>query len=403
MSAAMAHACESRPLTIYLVAAEESGDRLGGALMRALAQRAGRDVRFGGVGGRDMASAGLASLFPIDELGDIGVVALARRVPMILGRIRQAAAAIVAAQPDALVIIDSPDFTHRVARRVRKAAPSIPIIDYVSPSVWAWRPWRARTMRAYVDEVLAILPFEVQAHAELGGPPCVYVGHPLIEQLDQLRPNPADARRRLADPPILLVLPGSRPSEVRRLIETFGETVRRLTECAGPVELVLPTVPALVERLHEITRGWAIVPRVTADQAEKAVAFRTARAALAASGTVTLELALAEVPTVAAYRIARFEEAIALMLLRVPSVILPNLVLGANVVPEFLQDRCTPQNLAAALLPLLADTPERRGQLEAFTRFDAAMRVDVSPSAKAAEAVLSAIAARASDEPRWSP
>ena len=118
---------------------------------------------------------------------------------------------------------------------------------------------------------------------------------------------------------------------------------------------------------------------------------------------MTLELALAEVPTVAAYRIARFEEAIALMLLRVPSVILPNLVLGANVVPEFLQDRCTPQNLAAALLPLLADTPERRGQLEAFTRFDAAMRVDVSPSAKAAEAVLSAIAARASDEPRWSP
>ena len=206
MSAAMAHACESRPLTIYLVAAEESGDRLGGALMRALAQRAGRNVRFGGVGGRDMVSAGLASLFPIDELGDIGVVALARRVPMILGRIRQAAAAIVAAQPDALVIIDSPDFTHRVARRVRKAAPSIPIIDYVSPSVWAWRPWRARTMRAYVDEVLAILPFEVQAHAELGGPPCVYVGHPLIEQLDQLRPNPADARRRLADPPILAAL-----------------------------------------------------------------------------------------------------------------------------------------------------------------------------------------------------
>jgi len=388
-------ACSTDPLTIHLVAAEESGDRLGASLMRALAQRCGGRVRFAGVGGHEMAAAGLTSLFPIDDLAIFGFLTIPRRLPMILQRIREAATAIAAAQPDVLVIIDSPDFTHRVARRVRAAAPRVPIIDYVSPSVWAWRPGRARAMRAYVDHVLAILPFEPQVHARLGGPPCTYVGHPLGEEVAELRPSEAEARRRLADPPLVLVLPGSRSSEIRRLIDPFAAAIRLTQERHGALELIMPTVPAQLGRLGEATADWPVQPRILFDHEEKRAAFRQARAALAASGTVTLELALAGVPTVAAYRVGALEGALARVVLKlptdVPSVILANLVLGAKVVPEFLQGDCTPPALAEALVPLLSDTSERRRQVEAFARLDQVMDLPAAPSAKAADVILGVI------------
>src|SRR3954451_22727393 len=192
---------------IFLVATEESGDRLGAALMKILRQRLGGAVRFEGVGGRAMAREGLVSLFPIEELLIIGLAAVVKQLPKILRLIRQTAAAVTAAAPDILVIIDSPDFTHRVARRVRAADPKIPIVDYVSPSVWAWRPGRARAMLSYVDHVLALLPFEPAAYQRLRGPPCSYVGHPLTEQLSALRPSLDEQQRRDAAPPVLLVLP----------------------------------------------------------------------------------------------------------------------------------------------------------------------------------------------------
>jgi lipid-A-disaccharide synthase len=380
-----------RPLSIYLVAAEESGDALGAALARALTESAGGTLRLAGVGGHGMQSAGIRSPFSIDQLSIIGVSAIPRRLPMILRRIRETADVIVAARPDALVIIDSPDFTHRVARRVRARAPAIPIVDYVSPSVWAWRSGRARKMRAYVDCVLAILPFEPAVHARLGGPPCVYVGHPLTERLALLRPNQEEARRRGADPPVLLVLPGSRGNEIRRLLAIFGEAAAAVAARAGPIELVLPTVPHLVADVRAGVAGWPVTPRIAVDPAEKWAAFRVARAALAASGTVTLELALAGVPTVAAYRVTFLEEMIARLIrlrARLQSIILANLVIGENVVPEFLQHECTPRKLADALVPLLADTAERARQVEAFARLDRIMAVDQAPSAKAAATVL---------------
>src|SRR5689334_2892937 len=191
---------------IHLIAAEESGDILGAALMRALRALA-PGVRFGGVGGRRMTAEGIASLFPIEDLSIVGFGAIAGKLPLILRRIRETAAAVVAARPDALVIIDSPDFTHRVARKVRAAAPDIPIVNYAPPTVWAWRPWRARAMRAYVDEALALLPFEPAAYRRLNGPPCTFVGHPLAERLASLRPNASEAQRRAAAPPVVLVLP----------------------------------------------------------------------------------------------------------------------------------------------------------------------------------------------------
>jgi lipid-A-disaccharide synthase len=388
------YAPQPRPLSIFLVAAEESGDALGAALARALVAREEGALRLAGIGGRAMAAAGILSPFAIDELSIVGFTAIPRRLPKIFRRIREAVEAVVAARPDALVIIDSPDFTHRIARRVRKLAPSIPILDYVSPSVWAWRPGRARAMRGYVDCVLAILPFEPGTHVRLGGPPCIYVGHPLIERMADVRPNAEEAQRRRADPPVILVLPGSRSSEIRRLLGIFGAAIERLAARVGPMELVLPTVPQLEQRVREGTAGWAVRPRIAVEPAEKWAAFRVARAALAASGTVTLELALAGVPSVGAYKVPIIEEMtvqLARIWSKLSTIILANLVIGENVIPEFLQRNCTPEKLANALAPLISDTPERARQLEAFRRLDSIMSIGTAtPSGEAAAIVLDA-------------
>jgi lipid-A-disaccharide synthase len=378
-----------RPFSCFLVAAEESGDRLGAGLMRALKQQRGAQVRFAGIGGHDMAMEGLTSLFPIDDLAIIGLTAIPRRLRNILRRIREAADAVIAARPDVLVIIDSPDFTHRVARRVRRALPSLPIVDYVSPSVWAWRPGRAAAMRAYVDHVLALLPFEPAVHARLGGPACSYVGHPIVEQIAALRPNLEEAARRLADPPRLLLLPGSRTGEIRRLLAVFKTTLDLVAKQTGSLDIVLPTVPHLLRRVQEAVAGWALQPRIVVAPEEKWAAFRTARAALAASGTVSLELAVAGVPTVIAYKVPLFEEVVARTLIQVPSIVLANLVIGENVVPEHLQRQAAPPQLAQTLMQLIADTPERRKQVEAFGRLDEIMEIGgTSPSARAAAIVL---------------
>jgi lipid-A-disaccharide synthase len=378
----------SQRLHVFLVAGEESGDRLGGPLMRALQERHA-NIAFTGVGGSEMAREGLVSPFPISDLAVMGFNAVVRKLPLIFRRIRETVAAVVAAKPDVLVIIDSPDFTHRVARGVRKAMPSIPIVNYVSPSVWAWRPGRARSMSGYVDHVLALLPFEPEAHRRLGGPPCSYVGHPLAETASLLRPNEAEAVRRQADPPMLLVLPGSRRGEIKRLLGVFAKTVEALGRTVGPLEVVIPAVPHLEATLRNETSGWTKPPRIVVDAKEKQAAFRVARAALAKSGTVTLELAVAGVPMVTAYKVTAFEAPILRRLIKAPSAILANLVLGENVVPEFMQEDCTVENLTQALLPLFSNSPERKRQLDAFARLDAVMEIGVAhPSARAAEIVL---------------
>jgi lipid-A-disaccharide synthase len=272
---------------------------------------------------------------------------------------------------------------------VRRAAPKIPILNYAPPSVWAWRPGRARAMRAYVDEVLAILPFEPAAFARLGGPPCSYVGHPLAERLGELRPSAEEARRRSTDPPRVLILPGSRGSEIRRLGAPFGAAIGQVVARMGSLDLVLPTLPHVAAQVAEAIGGWPVRPRIVTDVTEKYAAFRTARAALAASGTVTLELALSGVPMVAAYRVPAWEARLFRALAHINTVILANLVLGDNVVPEYLQGDCVPDRLAAGLIPLLSDTPERRRQVDAFARLDAVMGLGGgTPSARAAARVL---------------
>ena len=387
MTLASGAAGRSGALTVCIIAAEASGDHLGAALMRAL-KSGERPMRLIGVGGGEMAAEGLEPLVPAQHFAVIGF-SLITHLPAIYRYIRKVADAVVAARPDVLVIIDSPELTHRVAKRVRKAAPSIPIVNYVSPSVWAWRPGRARAMRPYVDHVLALLPFEPQVHQRLGGPPCSYVGHPLIEQLDALRPNADEAARRLADPPVVLVFPGSRTGEIRRMTAVFGDAIALLKERVGAFEVVVPALPQLKDSVLAATAGWVVRPRVIVDPKEKWAAFRIARAALAKSGTVTLELAVSGVPMVTAYKVSLFDEMVARIAIKVPSVILANLVIGENVVPELLQRDCTPRSLADALAPLLSDSPERRRQVEAFARRDQIMEIgNASPSGRAAEIVL---------------
>jgi lipid-A-disaccharide synthase len=377
---------------IFLIATEESGDRLGASLMKVLRQRLGDSVRFEGIGGRAMAREGLTSLFPIEELSIMGLAAVAKQLPMILRKIRETAEAVTSTSPDILVIIDSPDFTHRVARRVRARDPAIPIIDYVSPSVWAWRPGRARAMRAYIDHVLALLPFEPEAYRRLRGPPCSYVGHPLTEQIATLRPGADEQRRREAQPPVLLVLPGSRRGEVRHHMAVFGATLGLLQAEGVAFELILPTMPHLADAVREGVANWPVQPRIVIGEQDKRAAFRIARAALAKSGTVTLELALAGVPMVTAYRTGAIEAWILLRVINVSSVILANLVVGENVVPEFLQRDCTPEKLSGALRDVLDESPLRRRQVEAFAKLDTIMLTgNQTPSTRAADIVLAAM------------
>lgn len=373
---------------VYLVAGEDSGDRLGAALIEAIRRRI-PGARFSGVGGAQMAALGVPSLFPLGDLAIIGFAGVVKALPKVLQRIRQTADAVVAARPDVLVIIDSPEFTHRVARRVRSHVPAIPIVDYVCPSVWAWRPGRARAMCAYVDHVLALLPFEPETLRRLGGPPCTYVGHPLSERAGRLRPNAEEARRRLSDPPVLLVMPGSRRSEIHRMASVFGEAATLVSQRLGAVDVVVPAVPRLAETVRTAVRTWWTPARVVTNSDDKDAACRIARAALVKSGTSTLEVAVAGIPMVAGYKVPVFEEIIARTLLSVDTTILPNLILGEKAVPQFYQRDFTPEKLAGALAPLLADTPVRRKQIEALDRLEGIMTSDAaSPSDRAAAVVL---------------
>jgi lipid-A-disaccharide synthase len=377
-------------LRVALVAGEHSGDQLGYKLMHALREARGGEVAFSGVGGEAMEAQGLKSLFPISDIAVMGVLPVLARLPSLMARIRETAAAIVAARPDALVIIDSPDFTHRVARRVRKALPALPIADYVSPSVWAWRPGRAKAMRAYVDCVMALLPFEPEAYRRLKGPACVYVGHPLIERLDALRPGAEEAQRRGGGPPGIVVL-----AEVSRLMADFGGALEVLRQAVGPISPVLPTLPHVELEVRALAAAWPDAPKIVIGEAAKFAAFRAARAGLAASGTATLELALAQVPMVGAYKVSLVEEQLK-YLIKVPSILLPNLILGERAIPEKLQRECTPAALGQELAAIVREGAARAAQLDTLSRLDRLMALPDggAPSAHAARAVLETIAAR---------
>ena len=384
----------SRAKRIFIVAGEHSGDVLGAKLMAALKDKAGVNAfAFDGVGGEHMEAAGLSSIFPLSDVAVMGPAAILARLPKLVRRVYRTVDAALAFNPDAVVIIDSPEFTHPIAKRIRQRRPSIPIVDYVSPSVWAWRSGRARKMRPYVDHLLALLPFEPAAHARLGGPACTYVGHPLIERaawIDGLDTEPLRSRLGLRPGlPVLVVLPGSRPSEVSRLMAPFGETIEALLEKSGPFAIIIPAVPSVRPLIEQALPAWPQQPHLVEGESDKFTSFKLANAALAASGTVTLELGVTGTPMAVAYRVDPVAARLR-FLLKVHSVVLANLVLGTNAFPEFIQEDCTPAKLNAALAPLLRDTPERGAQAAALARIREKMFLpEGTPSGKAADVILS--------------
>ncbi len=383
----------SREVCLFLVAGEPSGDALGARLMRAIsAERRGR-VRYLGVGGPLMEAEGLISQFPLSDVAVMGAVAILKRLPHLIRRVHQTVDAAIACEPDAVVIIDSPEFTHPIAKRLRRRRPGIPIVDYVSPTVWAWRSGRARRMRAYIDHVMALLPFEPAAHERLGGPACTYVGHPLIERADWLRrldTQPLAARLGLgAGEPLLVVLPGSRRSEVERLLQPFGGALQLLQRQGRLPPVAIPVVEHVREQVEAEVRTWGIAAHIITDETDKWRAFKLARVALAASGTVTLELALAGAPMVVGYRVDPLLAFFLRRMVKAPTIILPNLVLGENVFKEYVQEDCTPEVLANALEGLMEDGPARAGQLEALGRISGLMALPQgTPSQAAAKIVL---------------
>ena len=383
---------EKGPL-IYIVIGEESGDQLGARAVMALKQQAAGDIRFAGLAGERMQAEGLDTLFPLSEIAVMGLINIIKQYPALYRRGMEVVEDVLATDPDLLFIIDSPEFTHAVAKRVRKKRPDLPVINYVSPSVWAWRPGRAKKMARYVDHVLALLPFEVREHKLLGGPVCSYVGHPLIERLDVLRGSGTE--RSELDQPVLVVLPGSRRSEVTRLMGEFGKVVKQARDRYPNLRVVLPAVSHLRSLIDACLEDWPVKPEIVEGEEAKFAAFRQAHAALAASGTVTLELGLAGVPMVVAYKIDWISRLFK-WLVRAPSIVLTNLVLGYNAVPEFIDDDANAQTLAEHLLPLLEASDQRKAQEDALFELDEKMQLpEGTPSEAVAHLVLEHLPKRA--------
>jgi lipid-A-disaccharide synthase len=352
---------------LFLIAGEASGDKLGAALMAGLKELA-PEVSFIGVGGPLMAEAGLESLFPMEELSVMGIMEVLPKYRQLKRRIAETAAAVLAAKPDALITIDSPDFCLRVARLVREAAPQQKTIHYVAPSVWAWRPGRAAKMAEVIDHVLALLPFE-PPYMQAAGMSCDFVGHPVVAEPQASEAEAAAFRETYMigpEQPLVLCLPGSRRGEVKRLGPRFDEALMQLRDREPGLRVVLPTVRGVAPLVREMTARWPVAPIVVEQAADKRAAFAAADLALAASGTVSLELAASRTPMVIAYDMAPLSRFLIGRLLKVDTVTLVNLVAETRVIPEFLGSNCSPGPIAQELLRLLEDPMRRASQMAAM-------------------------------------
>ncbi len=373
-----------------LVCGEPSGDQLGAQLMAALKSLAGDEVKIVGVGGEAMAAQGLKSLFALDATAVMGLREIVPKIPRILAHVRAAADFALHTKPDAVVLIDSPDFTHRIAQRLKRIAPRIVTIDYVAPQVWASRSYRARAMARYFDLVLALLPFE-EPFFEGYGLRAVFVGHPAVERAAQMTGGDAfRARHAIApDAPLLAVLPGSRTNEIRFVFPQFREAVGLIAQRVPGLATVLPTVPHVAARVRAVTADWPTPLHIVEGESEKFAAFDAADVALAASGTVTTELALSRTPMVVGYKVGWLTAALMEPLIHVKFATLVNLLLDREAVPEFLQARCKPQALADAVVALLTDKNAAARQsadlAEAMHRLG---QGGEQPSLRAARAIL---------------
>ena len=380
---------------IFLIAGEPSGDLIASRLMVALKRRTGDRVRFAGIGGPLMAEQGLESLFPYSELSLMGFLEVVPHVKRLLGRIRATARTARRLQPAAVVSVDVPGFALRVARRLKGAG--FPLIHYVAPTVWAYRPGRAAEIAGYLDHVLCLFPFE-PPYFEAVGLDASFVGHPLIEEPIDEADGPGFRRRHGIDPgqTVLAALPGSRASELRRHEPVFAETVRALARRIEGLRILVPTLPQHRATVSAKAASWGAPVTVVEGKAEKYAAFAASDAALTASGMATLELALAAVPMIVCYRLNPLTAAIARRILIVPHIAMPNIIAERRAAPEFMQRACSPGRLVPALERLLRDADERRDQIESFGEIATRLgRGGPPPSERAAEVVLDVIRADA--------
>ena len=383
------------PLTLAIVAGEQSGQNLACGLVDAIAAETGATPRLVGVGGAALAERGLVTVFDPAEIAITGVAPVVKALPRLLMRIRQTAAAIAAAKPDVVVFVDSPDFSHRVARRIRPKISQTPVIKYVSPTVWAWRPERAKKMKAVFDHVLAVFPFEPDVMEVLGGPETHYVGHPLavdaaLRTVWETRQS--DGKPGNGEELDLVLLPGSRRGEIRALLRDFAQAVEILQQRGNLANIHLPTLPHLADTLARETGNWPVKPRITTSTQDKLKAFAAADVALAASGTVILELALAGVPAISCYRTDMLIRPF-LSMIGTWSAALPNIIADRPVVPEYYDVMIRPGMLARQI-ETLADGASlaRAAQMDGYCEVRRRMDVDVAPERKAAEIILNAVA-----------
>lgn len=362
-------------LHFFLVAGESSGDRLGSQLMSGI-KSIDNNVKFSGVGGPEMIAAGLTSLFDYQELSVMGIAEVLPRLPDLLTKIRMTSNSVNRSDVNAVITIDSPDFTFRVARRIRAKRPELPIIHYVSPSIWAWRARRVKKLQKIFDLVLTLLPFEPKILQD-SGVNAAFVGHPAVEISPIYAVEEQEIRHKLKigiDDPVLLVLPGSRYSEIKRLAPTFGQVAEQFINQHPRYKVVVPVANNVLDAVKYETNQWKSKPilyfsksqNFTHSHRTKAVLFQTANVALAASGTVTLELAASRTPTIAAYDVHPLSRFLIAKLLKIDAVTLPNIVFGQKVIPEYLGSQCQPKPILKELEKICSDSAERNAQIQAF-------------------------------------
>lgn len=371
-------------MKLFLIAGEPSGDRLGAALMAGLRSLV-PGVTFHGVGGPLMAAQGLVSRFPMEELSVMGIAEVLPKYFALKRRIAECAEAAIALDPAALITIDSPDFCLRVAGLVKTARPGLRTIHYVAPSVWAWRAGRAAKMARVIDHVFALLPFE-PPYMTAAGMSCDFVGHPVVAE-----PLASEAEKAAfaGEGPLILALPGSRRGEVTRLAPVIGQVLGAVKAVHPGVRAVLPTVRGVAGLVRELVAEWPVVPQIVEEAGAKRGAFAAADVALAASGTVSLELAANRCPMVIAYDM----HPLTLWLMRraalIDTVTLVNLVSETRVVPEFIGKDCRADLIAPALLALLQDGSAQEAAM--WTTMERLGWGDEPPGLRAARSVLAAI------------
>jgi lipid-A-disaccharide synthase len=374
-------------MKLFLIAGEPSGDKLGAALMRGL-RALSPDVEFAGVGGPLMEAEGMQSLFPMQELSVMGIAEVLPKYFPLKRRISEAAEACLRAEPAALITIDSPDFCLRVAGIVKSARPGLRTIHYVAPSVWAWRPGRAAKMARVIDHVLALLPFE-PPYMTAAGMTCDFVGHPVVAEP---LATPEEAARFAGEGPLILALPGSRRGEIARIAPVIGEVLARVKSQHPKARVLLPTLAVVADQVREAASTWPVAPQIIVEAAQKRAAFAAADVAIAASGTVSLELAANACPMVIAYDM----NPLTLWLMRraalIDTVTLVNLVSETRVVPEFIGKDCRPDLIAPAVVALLADSAAQKAAMAAT--MERLGRGGEAPEMRAARSVLASLASQ---------